>query len=77
MASTSKRATIYLDADIHQALRMKAAIQQRSVSELVNEAVREALHEDAEDLAAIEARGREKIYAFEDVVNWLARDGKL
>jgi plasmid stability protein len=77
MTSDSKRTTVYLDADIHQALRMKAAIQHRSVSELVNDAVREALREDAADLAAIEDRGGEELYAFEDVVKWLARDGKL
>jgi len=77
MPSESKRATIYLDPDIHQALRMKAAIRHCSVSELVNSAVRESLREDAEDLAAIEDRSGEQLYAFEDVVKWLARDGKL
>ena len=77
MPSETRRATIYLDADIHQALRMKAAIQHCSVSELVNDAVREALREDAEDLAAIEDRVGEELYAFEDAVKWLARDGKL
>jgi len=77
MPSESKRATIYLDPDIHQALRMKAAIRRCSVSELVNSAVRESLREDAEDLAAIEDRSGEQLYAFEDVVKWLARDGKL
>jgi plasmid stability protein len=77
MPSESKRATIYLDPDIHQALRMKAAIQHCSVSQLVNNAVREALREDAEDLAAIEDRAGEELFAFEDVVKWLARDGKL
>jgi hypothetical protein len=56
---------------------MKAAIRHCSVSELVNDAVREALREDAEDLAAIEDRTGEPLHAFEDVVKWLARDGKL
>ena len=77
MTSETTRATIYLDANIHQALRMKAAIRHCSVSELVNEAVRESLREDAEDLSAIEARAGEDLFAFEDVVKWLARDGKL
>jgi Arc/MetJ family transcription regulator len=77
MPTESTRTTIYLDADLHQALRMKAAIRHCSVSELVNNAVREALREDAEDLAAIEDRAGEQTYAFEDVVKWLARDGKL
>lgn len=77
MAAETKRTTIYFDAEIHQALKMKAAIQQRSVSDLVNDAVREMLREDAEDLAAIEERKGEPLYAFEDVVKWLAEDGKL
>lgn len=77
MGAESKRATIYLDADMHQALRMKAAIQDKSVSELVNDAVREMLREDAEDLAAFEERANEPFVAFEDMVKWLKDDGKL
>jgi predicted HicB family RNase H-like nuclease len=44
----SKRATVYFDADVHQALRLKAAAAGRSVSDVVNEAVKAALAEDAE-----------------------------
>ena len=54
--STQKRATVYFEPSLHRALRLKAAEIDSSVSELVNEAVREALAEDAEDLAAFEAR---------------------
>ncbi len=39
MSNQNKRATIYFDPDIHLALRLKAAETDRSVSELVNEAV--------------------------------------
>jgi len=56
---------------------MKAAIRHCSVSELVNSAVSDALREHAEDLGAIEDRSGEQLRAFEDVVKWLARDGKL
>ena len=52
MSDAPVRSTIYLDPSLHQALRMKAAVQHRSMSEIVNEAVRSALREDQEDLAA-------------------------
>ncbi|MCY3729278.1 MAG: hypothetical protein OXF97_09850 [Nitrospira sp.] len=53
--STRKQTTVYFEPSLHRALRLKAAEIDRSVSELVNEAVREALAEDAEALAAFEA----------------------
>lgn len=68
MKSLRKRATIYLDPDLHRALRLKAAETEQSVSKLVNEAVKLSLAEDAEDLAAFEARAGEPSLAFENVV---------
>jgi len=52
MTTGTKRATIYIDPELHRALRMKAAETSSSISELVNNAVKLALTEDAEDLAA-------------------------
>ncbi len=75
--STSKRATVYFEEDIHQALRIKAAEIQTSISDLVNEAVRQALTEDAEDLAAFEERKNERDLPFEKVLKDLKRRGKL
>jgi len=77
MATASKRATVYLDTQIHRALRLKSAETERSISELVNDAVRMSLSEDADDLAAIESRAREPNLRFEDVVKDLRRRGKL
>jgi len=78
MAGTSpKRATIYLDPALHRMLRLKAAETDRSMSDLVNEAIRAALAEDAEDFEAFEAREAEPDYAFEDAVRDLKRRGKL
>jgi plasmid stability protein len=73
----SKRATIYFDEELHRALRLKAAEADRSVSELVNEAVRQSLAEDFEDLAALADRVREPDLSFEAVVRELKRDGKI
>ena len=72
-----KRATVYFDPLLHRALRIKAAETDRSVSELVNEAVKAALAEDADDLGAFEIREKEPDHAFEDVVKDLRRRGKI
>jgi predicted transcriptional regulator len=77
MSAKTKRATIYLDPDLHRALKLKAVQLDRSVSELVSEAVRESLAEDAEDLAAFDARTAEPNLDFEEVVRDLKRRGKI
>lgn len=68
MATQTKRATIYFDPDLHKALRLKAVETTRSVSELVNEAVKEALAEDAEDLSAFDARAGEPLISYDEMV---------
>jgi hypothetical protein len=72
-----KRATVYLDPSLHRALRVKAAETDNSLSDLVNAAVRQSLSEDAADLAIFEARAREPVLPFEDVLKDLKRRGKL
>jgi hypothetical protein len=75
--TTQKRATVYFDAFLHRALRLKAAETDRSISDLVNEAVRTALAEDADDIEAFEIREQEPDYSYEDVVKDLKRRGKI
>jgi mRNA interferase RelE/StbE len=65
----TKRATIYFDAQVHQALRLRAAASNRSISEMVNEAVRIALAEDADDLRDVEIRQAEPSADFEEFVS--------
>lgn len=77
MSAAPKRATIYLPPDVHRALKLKAAAADRTVSDLVSEAVRHSLAEDAEDFAAFEKRSRERSVRFENVVKALRRRGKL
>jgi len=72
-----KRATVYFDPSLHRALRVKAASTERSISDLVNQAIRTSLAEDAEDLAAFDARAKEPTLAFEEVLKDLKRRGKL
>ena len=75
--TAKKRATVYFDPFLHRALRLKAAETDRSISELVNEAVKAALAEDASDIEVFEVREKEPDYAFEDVVKDLKRRGKI
>ena len=77
MSNPNKRTTVYFDPELHRALRLKAAETDRSVSELVNEAIRLSLVEDAEDLIAFEERASEREYPFEDLVKDLRRRGKI
>lgn len=72
-----KRATVYFDEDIHKALRLKAAETDTNVSEYVNDAVKRALEEDAEDLQAFRDRADEPTIPFEEVIADLKRRGKL
>ena len=71
MTSAAKRVSIYLDFDLHKALRIKAVETSRSVSELVNEAVKESLAGDAEDLAAFRKRAGEPLISYDDMVRRL------
>lgn len=75
--SKVKRATVYFDPSLHQALRLKAAETDQSLSDLVNDAVRQSLAEDAVDLAAFRTRAKEPTLDFEKVLKDLKRRGKL
>ncbi len=77
MSDNTKRSTIYFEPEIHNALRLKAASTHRSVSELVNEAVRQSLREDQEDLAAFEDRVAEPTISYEALLKDLKAHGKL
>ena len=77
MKTLQKRATIYFSPEVHRALRFKAAETDRSISDLVSDAVKESLAEDAEDLAAFEERSAEPSLSFESVVRDLRKRGKL
>ena len=77
MVSTNKRTTVYLDPDLHRALRLKAATMSRSVSELVNDAIKESLSEDADDIMAFQVREKEPLISYEDMVKRLKKDGRI
>ena len=73
----SKRATIYFDADVHRALRLRAAACNRSISDMVNEAVRMTLAEDADDLRDADQRQDEESIGFEEFVSSARNSGRI
>jgi plasmid stability protein len=77
MGTTSKRSTVYFDEKLHAALRLKAAHTHRSVSDIVNDAVRAALAEDQEDLAAFQQRADDPTLSYEELLNDLKAHGQL
>ncbi len=77
MGAHRKRATIYFDPDLHKALKLKAVETSRSITDLVNEAVREALSEDAEDLAAFDKRKNEPLISYEQMIKKLRENGSI
>ena len=77
LSESAKRSTIYFSPDLHRALRVKAAHTQRTVSDLVNDAVRLALREDQEDLAAFAEREGEPVLSYEELLKDLKAHGKI
>lgn len=77
MEEDPRRATIYLEPRLHKALKLKAAHLDRTLSDLVNEAIRQSLAEDAIDLEAIEKRKKQPERSFEAFVTELRKDGLL
>jgi hypothetical protein len=77
MSNLSKRSTVYFEPEIHQALKMKAASSDMSISELIDEAVRLLMNEDQEDLAFFTQRANEKEITYEDLLNDLKKHGKI
>ena len=77
MSVATKRATVYFDSSLHRVLRLKSAETSRSVSELVNEAVSTALHEDLDDLEMFQKRANEPTISLESALKELKRNGKI
>ena len=77
MGALTKRATVYFDPAMHRALQHKALVTSRSLSDIVNDAIHQALAEDAEDLAAFEERVNEPLVSYEAVLKELRADGRL
>lgn len=77
MKTLLKRSTVYLDPQIHRALKVKSAHSSKTMSELINEAIKLSFAEDYEDLSAFEERIDEPNLDFESVLKELQSSGKI
>jgi hypothetical protein len=77
MKNIARRSTVYFQPQIHKALRLKSATTQRSISDIVNDAVRQALREDQEDLMAFEERSDEPIITYEELQKILKANDRI
>jgi hypothetical protein len=73
----AQRTTVYFDPTVRRALRLKAVETNRPLSDLVNEAVREALAEDLEDIKILRKRAKEPSRPFETFLKELKHDGHI
>lgn len=77
MSNLSKRSTVYFEPSVHQALKMKAASSNVSISEIIDEAVKLLMREDQEDLLAFAERIEEPEISYEALLNDLKAHGKI
>jgi hypothetical protein len=77
MGTAVMRATVYLDPELHKALRLKAVETAQSLSKLVNDAIKEALAEDAEDIAVFKKREKEPLISYEVMIKRLKKNGRI
>jgi hypothetical protein len=77
MATELKRATVYFRPDIHQAIRIKSAVTNQSISDIVNDALVASLSEDEEDLRAFEEHANDRVMTYEELLKRLRADGKI
>ncbi len=77
MTNNTKRTTVYLDPDLHRTLQLKAIESETSVSNIINEAIKALLLEDAEDLATFDERAGDRLISYEDMVKKLKKDGRI
>ena len=77
MIKEGKRTTIYLDPDLHKALKLKAIETSSSMSELINNAVKESIIEDLEDSDAFVDRVNEELISYDAMIRKLKNNGRL
>lgn len=77
MSALEKRTTIYLDPDLHRALKLKAIEKSESISALINQAVRMSIIEDLEDNEAFAERVNEELVSYDDLISKMKKNGRL
>lgn len=73
-----KKATVYVDQDLHKAARIHAAETEKSMSDVINEALSSYfsdMEEDLSDLKEVKKREKEPRVPMEKVLQKLKADG--
>jgi hypothetical protein len=73
----SKRVTVYLEPDLHKALKLKSVETSQSVSDIINGAIQKYLAGDAEDIAATEKRVKKPLISYNEMVKRLKKNGLI
>ena len=71
------RTTITINDKLFRTLKLRAAQTDRSVSTLVEEAVKYQILEDFEDIEDAESRANEEEYSFKDLIAEYKAEGLL
>jgi len=77
MARRQKRTTVYLDPEVVKAVKIKAALSGKSVSDLANEGLVRLLREDARDLKIFRERQKQRVSSYEDFIAKLEKSGEI
>lgn len=73
----SMRTTITFNDTVFRALKMRSVEADESVSKLVEDAVKYQILEDIEDIEDANAREKEPVYSFDDLVTKFKAEGLL
>ena len=77
MEIKKKASTIYLQPEIHKALKLKSVIRECSISDLAEEIIRTSLKEDIEDIKTIKRRKKESLVSLDNFIKILKKDEKI
>lgn len=75
--SLTKRATVYFDPDIHKTLKVRAAETSSSISEIINNLLKNEFLSDQEDLKVYRERISEPTISYEKLISDLKKNGKI
>ena len=71
------RTTITINDKLFRTLKLRAAQSDKSVSSLVEEAIKYQILEDIEDIEDAQGRAKEEEYSFDDLVKQYKAEGLL
>jgi hypothetical protein len=73
----TKATTVYLDPKVARAIKVKAAMTARSVSQLINDALLEQLRQDQDDLSYVRKHRKDRGRPLEEFLAEMKKNGDL